>query len=84
VKIGIRTIRARTAVEAAAPPGEASDERPTLAVRERERRNASRPEDLAMTSARAPYRPRHAADAAEEPLDGNHAPADLRPGRHRG
>jgi hypothetical protein len=84
VKIGIRTIRVRTAVEAATPPGEASDERHTLPVRGRESGYGPRPEDLVMTCGREPYRPRHAADATEEPLDGNKAPADVRPGRHRG
>ena len=83
MNLDIRTGKARTPVETAASLGERSGEDPTLPVRERERGQASRPEDFAVMDAGEPYRPRHAADAAEAPLDSSELPPDLRPGRHR-
>lgn len=85
MNLDIRIGEARTPVETAASLGERSGEDPTLPVRERERERgqASRPEDFALMDAGEPYRPRHAADAAEAPLDSSELPTDLRPGRHR-
>ena len=80
MKLGIRTGKARTPVATAASLGERSGEHPTLPVRERERGQASLPEDFALMDAGEPYRPRHAAEA---PLDSSELPTDLRPGRHR-
>ena len=85
MKLGIRTGKARTPVETAASRGDSFGEHPTLPVREREqeRGQAWRPEGFALNAAGAPYRPRHAADAAEAPLDSSELPTDLQPGRHR-
>ena len=85
MKLGIRTGKARPPVPTGASPGEGSGEHPMLPVREREleRGQASRPEDFALMGAGEPSRPRHAADAAEVPLDSSESPAGLLPGRHR-
>jgi hypothetical protein len=83
MKLGIRTGKARTPVETAASLGERSGEHPTLRVSERERAQASRPEDFALMGAGEPYRPRHAAEAAEAPLDSSELSTGLRPVRHR-
>jgi len=89
MKLGIRTGKARTPVEIVASPGEGAGERPgagpgeDLTLPERERGQASRPEDFASLGAGQPYRARHAADAAEAPLDSSELPTGLGPARHR-
>jgi hypothetical protein len=50
---------------------------------EREREQATRIEDFALMGAGEPYRPRHAADAAEAPLESGELPLGLRQSRHR-
>ena len=42
-----------------------------------------RPEHFAVMGAGAAYRPRHAAETAEKPLQSSELPTDLRPARHR-
>jgi hypothetical protein len=83
MKLGIRTAKARTPVETAAPLGNISGEHPTLPAREREPGQASQPEEFAWTGAGEPYLPRHAADAAEAPPDSTELSAGLPSGRHR-
>jgi hypothetical protein len=83
MKLGIRTGKARTLGEAAASPGEGSGEHPTLPEQERAPGPALRPEDFALVAVGAPYRPRHAADAAEATVDSGKMPAELRRGRHQ-
>ena len=84
LKLGIRTRMARTPVDVAPPLALGANERPTLTAHEPEHGKAPRSEDWVVTGAAKPYRPRHAADATEEPTVQSEAPADLATGRHRG
>jgi hypothetical protein len=83
MELGIRTGKARTPPETAASPGERSGKHPTLPMRAREPGLAPLPEDFALVAAGEPYRPRHAADVAEETLDSSELPTEPPRGRHQ-
>jgi len=83
MKLGILTGKARTPAEMVASPGEGPGDDPTLPVHESEGEQASLPDVFVVPGAGEPYRPRHAADAAEAPLDSSELPTGPRPARHR-
>ena len=85
MKLGIRTGKAHPPLETSASLGEGSGEDPTFMVRERdgEPGQAFPPEGLVLVGAGEPYRPRHAADAVQEPLDSSELPTEPQRGRHQ-
>jgi hypothetical protein len=83
MKLGILTGKARTPAEMAASSGEGPGDDSTLPAREPEREPASLPDEFVVPGAGEPYRPRHAADAAEAPMDSSELPTGPRPARHR-